>query len=182
MKWLSKRPLGTIILQRLFMEPLRVLLNSHWTVSADKFDAIQEVKLLDDILSGVAPRREYRVTMAAECFIEGKCLKKLSFLQNEPDMWQMIPLHDHNVSMRCLAFRLHSRIGCLVAVLLVHKHRSMPIAIFLLINHPEKAHEFSVFANLSPYQIHSRLACKISKLVRPRVSCSFDVKGKADLH
>ena len=126
-------------------------------MSADKFDATQEVKVLDDVLRGVAPRREFRVTMAAECLIEGKCLKKLRFLQNEPDMWQMIPLHDHNVSMRCLAFRLHSRIGCLIEVLLVHKHRSMPIAIFLLINHPEKAHEFSVL----PICLHTRFTADL---------------------
>ena len=142
-RWLSQKPLGFIILIRQAMEPLRVLLTSQLDMAADVWEVREQSKVAKAMKAGQPTEgsRKYRLSIAADLELEGRCYQQLSIAFNEERLWRILPECCYTFEFRALTFRVLSRIGCLVEYYLRSRHREWPFAIFRLLRAPAAAPE-----------------------------------------
>lgn len=137
--WLASRPLDTLLLQRLVMEPLRQLLASQFRVSSQAWEDEQRSRAAAAVTSGAPGVRQYRLSLAAQGEDEARVFAKLNDLWTEPAMWSVMPWQAHTVAFRALAFRMISKAGCVVRQLLDFPHKSFPVRLFTLLADPTEA-------------------------------------------
>jgi len=137
-RWLSQKPIGFIILIRQAMEPLRVLLTSQLDMAADVWEVREQSKVAKALKAGqpIEGSRKYRLSIAADLELEGRCYQQLSIAFNEERLWRILPESCYTFEFRALTFRVLSRIGCLVEYYLRARHREWPFAIFRLLRAP----------------------------------------------
>jgi len=148
LEWMKVNPLGKLIVVRAAIEPLSALLAGHLRLAGGDFDRDQDLAISSSLLAGSSGiRREYRVEIAACNDLELKCVSRLRDAFSDIPLWSCMPALQQTFSMRCLAFRLLSRIGCLVAMFLLRTHRTFPIKMFQLLRHPDRCTSFSELPN-----------------------------------
>lgn len=135
--WWQSQPFPRMVLMRLIMEPVRVLLAAKLEVSGEAWEKLETSKLADRIARGCAPRRDYVVSLAASNSVENECLGKARALMQHSGLWVGLPLVAVSVKMRCLAFRMLSRVRTLIHELLVTPHGKFPIVLFRLLQQPD---------------------------------------------
>lgn len=137
LQWLQQRPARLMIAQRIIMEPLRQLLEAHFTVAGQAWEEEQQSKLLRP---GIAPpERLYRIGVAASGVDETRFSNQTSMLLHRAECWQALPIEAMTVGFRCLAYRMVSRMACCVEALLRQPHTKYPVKLFLLLARPELA-------------------------------------------
>ena len=67
LKWVAAKPLGTLILMRLVMEPLRILLQHQLSIAGEEWERKQRANLLAAVGPGGGPAvdRDYPICVAA---------------------------------------------------------------------------------------------------------------------
>jgi hypothetical protein len=134
--WIA-RPLPSLCLTRLCMEPVRVLMAAKYAMFSEEWLAIENRKLAGAMQGNGEPLvRDFRATVIARCDHEEDCLKRVEALLGESELWAIMPREGVTVSMRCLGFRALNRIKCCVAELLVAPQKKMPMPLFLLLVDP----------------------------------------------
>ena len=142
-KWISEDPLGLLIMQRYCLEPMRQYMAVQFERASEKWVKAQEAKMAMASLAGNASwhSRQYRVAELASGEADVSFRAKSQLLLKEPGLWQIVPPHFHTVSMRCLAFRLVSRMICSHHLLLASAHKRFPARMFLLLRDADLADE-----------------------------------------
>jgi len=145
MQWVNSDPLGRMMLFRRAMEPLRALLHAQLWLAGEEWEREEQLKLAVALAQGGAgqPRREYRVTIAADGKLENKFFEALRAVPEDAGFWATLPMKDKTVSFRSLAFRILTRAGAAVHQLLVEPRQRFPIRLFRLVHSPEMAEELS---------------------------------------
>ena len=150
-KFVARRPLGTVMLLRICVEPLREMMAAHLHMASDGWEDVQREKqaAFDSGSPGAQPR-EFRVVIAASCALETKCVQQLGRLLSNASIWQHLPQGSLTVKVRALSFRLLSRIGRSVQELLATPHSQFPFKLFLLLLDDSLA---EVFAEAQPCEV-----------------------------
>ena len=81
--------------------------------------------------------RRFRIQVVASLLLEGTALTRIGLLMSNPLLWKCFPLRSQNVSMRGLAFRMLSKLGCTIHQLLCHPATLPSISIFQLLSDPD---------------------------------------------
>lgn len=144
LNWVHTKPLGSLIVIRTVMEPLRALLAQQFRTAGHEWDTEQKAKLLEQASEGKPAERDYRLTVAAEGTDEALFFERVGLLFAESgELWRTMPTTEFTTSKRCLAFRMVARAACLVHRLLAHPHQQYPVKLFRLLKRPELGAEFA---------------------------------------
>ena len=144
-KWLASSPFGHIVLQRLLMEPLRVLLRDQFHVSSGDWEKEQRRAAAQAHGRGeFAATRRYRMSIAAMGDSEKKFNKQISLLWRNAAMASVFPDECYTVAFRSLAFRCISRTQCSAHQLLWKTHHAYPAKLFALLEDPSRASEMAM--------------------------------------
>ena len=140
--WIVQNRFGHVVMIRLLMEPLRQYLAKQFRRAADAWDYSEKAKQASACLSSGDCRRSFRIVSEAEG-VEDECfLQSVRWLFQECEMWDTMPPRDHHASMRSLAFRCASRMGCVFHKLLRSRHKGFPYQMFRLLTNPDFAEKF----------------------------------------
>lgn len=142
MAFLQRRPLGQLVLIRLVMEPLRQYLTKQFSRASEEAQVLEKAKLASAVKAGHEYFPKLRVLEVAQGGDDVHFMEVLRWLFEDKELWSLIPPPDHTVSMRALAFRCASRMGCGFAKLLLSRHKRFPFAVFRLLAEPELAADF----------------------------------------
>lgn len=130
--------LATMLALRLQLEPLRALLHKQIVLSSDKWERNQR-RLVASLwqpspgahadLAG----RPYKVVLGALGLLERSYMKHLKVLQNQSELWNLVPEDAMTEGFNCAQFSLLARQGALIHELLATPHASYPFRMFLLV-------------------------------------------------
>ena len=142
-KWLSTEPFGQIVLQRILLEPLRVLLSEQFRVAGEDFETEQQCAVAKAIATGSADsaRRQFRLSISAMRYHEKLFNEQVGELWASGASFELIPHNCYTVAFRGLAFRCVSRLQCAAHQLLFHGHHLFPVRMFALLENPSLAGE-----------------------------------------
>ena len=117
---------------RLILQQLRELLHSHFTYAGEDWDMkhIASVAKCLQRGAGTVGSRKYRIEIAADMEVERRAFEQIRLLFVFDAFWQLVPPNRRTVSLRCLSFRMVSRIGCMLEYYLRERHRNFPQRMF----------------------------------------------------
>eukprot|EP00959_Pyramimonas_sp_CCMP1952_P194654 4070369-Pyramimonas_sp.AAC.1 len=135
-KWAGSRPAGHIIAIRLVMQPLRDLLQAKFEVAGEAWEIRQQADVAAALRNGLVLDRcrKYRAQVLADDECETRAFKQLSDLFDFDVWWNIIPQVDMTSKFRCVAFRMLSRVGCMIEFYLCDRHRKWPCRLFSCVN------------------------------------------------
>ena len=134
--FLSRRPLGRIIILREVFEPFRILLNRLIRMSSDSWETQEAAKEAQHLLGQPSQERRFRVHIAAKQELENAFMDAVVKM-GVPERWAHLPIDHWDMHTRGLVFRLLSRALCVVEVLLRLPHDVFPVKLFLAMGDPE---------------------------------------------
>ena len=141
--FIKQQPLATVMLLRLCIEPLRLLMSAHFLLAGKDWETTQRARDAA-FLEGKpqAQPREYRAAIAAEGRLEVAFFDAILDLGTNHRPWRHIPSFRLTVAFRALAFKMLSRMGCVVEENLREPHSRFPVKLFLLLSDDSFAEEF----------------------------------------
>ena len=134
-KWWQSHPLAPLILIRLCIRPLAKLLGGYIERSGQ--DWLQEQRMAQTVLMALHPEhRTFNTSALLEAVNavgEAQFFEDLATLLKEED-WDHVPPSHWTVGFQGLAFRLTSKMGCLVKELCEQQSRTFPLRLFRLLS------------------------------------------------
>ena len=134
LEWLAGRPFGSVMMLRLALKPLCKLLGDYIDRSGHRWELEQRAAVAQ--MEEAAPGSSVRTTPVQQyvnLVSEKRFLAELEALRS-PQTWRWLPRHLWTLEQQCLAFRLLSRMGCLVHQLLIVPTQSCPLLLFKLLD------------------------------------------------
>lgn len=143
--WLASSPFGHLVLQRILLEPLRVLLTAQFCEAGAEWQQEQQCRAAAAAMAGddSIACRQYRLGIAGSGQHEDKFRSQLKAMWAGGGLWRLVPERCFNVSFRSLAFRACSRLGCAHRQLMCVPHERFPTRMFALLQQPELANVFA---------------------------------------
>lgn len=140
-EWLNGQPLTHALIIRQVLEPLRAMMSRLLEVGGRDWQRKQDAAEASGLLAAdPSQRRAFPAVEAASGRLERPCHQGLWLLLSEPRLWaDLVPLSDHTVSMRHLAFRMLSRADCVIAEFFDDRHAKYPLRLFRLLEQGESA-------------------------------------------
>jgi len=135
--WWATKPLVSLVVMRLLIEPLKQLLAEKLGVNGAEWDLQQMRTTAKEALARRPYQRAYKLTEATNNTSELACLWRGEMLLKSDELWQVLPARALTQRTSCLAFRMLSRIGCAVQELLIARHEQLPTKLFLLLTRPD---------------------------------------------
>ena len=146
--WLSQAPgllMGKLLLMRMVVAPLAHMLHSQLDISGQSWEDRQRSKVARSMMSGERPscHRQYRITVAADGVLEGRCMREIEVLFQDEKKWALCPTPCRTLRFRSLSFRTLAKAASAVFQLCAVPHREFPYRAFQVISAPDKADEVS---------------------------------------
>jgi hypothetical protein len=132
--WMLTKPKDKLALMRVGVEPLRLLLNAQFDLGSEEWEVRQQAHIARGMRQGIEHQRQYRPQIAAWGDLEHSCFERIGLAFNEPSLWEHVSDVNCTFRMRCLSFRLLSRVGCAVEWYQAQPHREFPTLMFGLVD------------------------------------------------
>ena len=142
MKFLLDGSLGSLMLIRWLMEPLRRHFVCQFARASESWPLRQKAALAKALKDGRPSTPKLRVVEAASGEEDSKFFEQIRLLFERTEIWAIMPPSHHTVSARAKAFRCLSRMGCAFMKLLASRHQKFPYQVFRLLVAPHLAAEF----------------------------------------
>ena len=144
LNWLQCQPLGHLMMLRTLMTPLCRLLGTYIERCGERWETLQRAKLLQPLaLSEDGPRRTTRLEEYAQLTAEQEFLRAREAMIR-PEAWHWLPSSCTTLLHESQAFRVSSRMGCLVEYLLIAPAKLAPVSTFKLLSDPAWAETLSI--------------------------------------
>ena len=134
--------LGSLVLIRLAMEPLRQYLGKQFERASDAWEFKERAQLAEALKAGEQRKRRFRVVEVAQGADDEQFMQSLRLLFDCKNLWSPMPQVSQTVTMRALAFRTLSRQCCAFNKLLKSRRQKFPFQTFRLLADPGLAAGF----------------------------------------
>lgn len=133
--------MGTLVLMRLLMEPLRQYLGKQFERAGEDWEQAEQAKLARAQMAGQSYQRQFRILHVASGEDDSFFSAQLRLVFTNAELWSLMPPSRCTVSMRALAFRCLARMGCAHSKLLRGRHEGYPYKTLCLLSDPGRAAE-----------------------------------------
>lgn len=121
-------------------QPLSALLRACMHAGGAKWEAAQRHALARETSQSASARRQYRITLAVEQTLEKRFFEQLEQAFGS-ELWAAMHPESRSVAMQATAFKMLSRAGAAVRLVLQHHHMLPPFTTFRLLGSPPPVHD-----------------------------------------